>query len=358
MYCECETCERCVCVCARACTRQLVTLITFPFLRQGLGAFSGSKSSEEGSTGSADTSSSNKYSLRKTRRRQTRPELDNGVCVCVGDGVFNVYEYLYPLSLSQDDDDIPPSTKRRRKSRRNGRRRQQQDQSLRTRTRSHASQSMHSSLSTPHRQTSLRQLPHRQCHAPSSLPETALARGTPSGVITKTNTQKFISSSSGGGTLYHHQLRPRNPSLVTSTRRAVKTEPSATDSCAGVALQPCSPAHNTWDISIECRARHSPLEPLRGLLLGEKGSNEVTTSNNVVVNLTISSSEHMMGGANGHMISASPTRTDRVASITIERGHPTELGNSSAVEISIRPDLLNGLGTHDSLPSSLEETVC
>lgn len=137
----------------------------------------------------------------------------------------------------------------------------------------------------------------------------------------------------------------------------MKTEPSATDSCAGVALQPCSPAHNTWDISIECRARHSPLEPLRGLLLG-KESNEVTTSNNVVVNLTISSSEHMMGGANGHMISASPTRTDRVASITIERGHPTELGNSSAVEISIRPDLLNGLGTHDSLPSSLEETVC
>lgn len=84
-------------VCARACTRQLVTLITFPFLRQGLGAFSGSKSSEEGSTGSADTSSSSKYSLRKTRRRQTRPELDNGVCV--GEGVFNVYEYLYPLSL-------------------------------------------------------------------------------------------------------------------------------------------------------------------------------------------------------------------------------------------------------------------
>ena len=85
---------------------------------------------------------------------------------------------------------------------------------------------------------------------------------------------------------------------------------------------------------------------------GKESAAEVMASNNVVVNLTISSGEQLLGGDGGSVAAVTPARRDRVASITIERGHGFELGRSSAVEINIRPDLLNGLGPVTQDPSS------
>ena len=135
--------------------------------------------------------------------------------------------------------------------------------------------------------TPTRRLPRRQCS-----------------VVTTTNTHRTIS--------------PSNRTIAPSNNRhaVVKSE-----------------GHSTWDISIECRARHS--------LDSAAVSTEVTTSNNVVVNLTIGT-DHVLGsdgGGGGAVVT--PTRRDRVASITIERSHAMDL-LQPAVEISIRPaDLLN-----------------
>ena len=77
-----------------------------------------------------------------------------------------------------------------------------------------------------------------------------------------------------------------------------------------------------------------------------KHNQEVLTSNNVIVALTITEDQDLLKtGALPGVRSEVPllTRTDRgVASITIETGHSEE-EQKTAVEISFHPELLNGL---------------
>lgn len=108
-----------------------------------------------------------------------------------------------------------------------------------------------------------------------------------------------------------------------------------------------SPQSRKWDISIECRTRHSPCVDT----LKENNDHEVMASNNVVVALTITG-EHLLEGES-LMIDHTPQTCERVASINIGRGYGSDA--TAAVEINIRPDLLNTLGTSPILlsPTSL-----
>ena len=97
------------------------------------------------------------------------------------------------------------------------------------------------------------------------------------------------------------------------------------------------------DISIECRTRKSLNE---GFDLSEgvqKKEPEVLTSNNVIVALTITDQDNVIRTGAVKSEGLPPPRMDRVASITIETGH-TEEQKKTAVETSIRPDLLNTIG--------------
>ena len=106
------------------------------------------------------------------------------------------------------------------------------------------------------------------------------------------------------------------------------------------------------DISIECRTRKS----LRDLDLRSasidgvqpKQEPEVITSNNVVVALTITEDDEQINTMDrrtlpSELIQHSSPKVDRVACITIETGSVHEEQSRAAVEINIRPDLLNGL---------------
>ena len=126
----------------------------------------------------------------------------------------------------------------------------------------------------------IRQLPRRQCS-----------------MVTTTNSHRTISPSN----------KAPPPSNTTSSRSVVKSEGHT----------------SSLDISIECRARHS-------LDYSSATSAEVTTSNNVVVNMTIASSDQLV--QDGAPPIATPTlHRDRVASITIERIQPPELSPSISI---------------------------
>ena len=99
------------------------------------------------------------------------------------------------------------------------------------------------------------------------------------------------------------------------------------------------------DINIECRTRKSLNEGF-GLSDGSqnlsgKTEPEVLTSNNVIVALTITDQDNVIRTGTMKTECLPPPRMDRVASITIETGHTEEQQKKTAVEISIRPDLLN-----------------
>lgn len=113
------------------------------------------------------------------------------------------------------------------------------------------------------------------------------------------------------------------------------------------------------DISIECRTRKSLGEfGLPGMESGNGKRDPVLTSNNVVVALTFTDdceSENMIKTGTSVKSDAQnlilhPPRMDRVASITIETGHHDDQ-KKAAVEISIRPDLLNTLHGYGGSPA-------
>lgn len=103
-------------------------------------------------------------------------------------------------------------------------------------------------------------------------------------------------------------------------------------------------------ISIECHTRKSLGDfSLPGTENGTSNSGPVLTSNNVVVALTFSEdqceTESMLKTGTSSKSDAKnlilyPPKTDHVTSITIETGHHDDQ-NKPAVEINIRPDLLN-----------------
>ena len=114
------------------------------------------------------------------------------------------------------------------------------------------------------------------------------------------------------------------------------------------------------DISIECRTRKSLGEfGLPGMESGTGKRDPVLTSNNVVVALTFTDDcdpENMIKTGTSVKSDAQnlilhPPRMDRVASITIETGHHDDQ-KKAAVEISIRPDLLNTLHGYGGSPAS------
>ena len=116
------------------------------------------------------------------------------------------------------------------------------------------------------------------------------------------------------------------------------------------------------DISIECRTRKSMCDiGLADASIGSDGlpnmkcESEVLTSNNVVVALTITEDQdHLRTGATKSEMFLPTPRMDRVASITIETGQNEEQ-KKTAVEISIRPDLLNTLTNFNSSAAGSEE---
>ena len=121
-------------------------------------------------------------------------------------------------------------------------------------------------------------------------------------------------------------------------------------------LSPTNPGK--LDISIECRTRKSlhdlDLRGVSGDGLQPKQEPEVITSNNVVVALTITEDDEQVSTMNGRTLRSEllhhpPPKVDHVACITIETGSVYEEQNRAAVEINIRPDLLNGL--HNNMPS-------
>ena len=97
------------------------------------------------------------------------------------------------------------------------------------------------------------------------------------------------------------------------------------------------------DISIECRTRKSLNEGFDLSEGAQRREPEVLTSNNVIVALTITDQDNIIRTGAVKSEGLPPPRMDRVASITIETGH-TEEQKKTAVEISIRPDLLNTIG--------------
>ena len=103
----------------------------------------------------------------------------------------------------------------------------------------------------------------------------------------------------------------KSPSLILSKKCCgLPLSPSTNGSSSGVS--------SSWDISIECHARRSPMEPFRGL----HPSGERLASNNVLVALTRSGEQEMESvqrtGGCGEGQDQVPPKRDTVASITIE----------------------------------------